>query len=632
MPRELSAALAEIIRSQEGFSDERALKTSSEEFRRRDGGLRRLEGLLGQHAQKNALTIGEENPQFDSGGGQGIASPVAWLRVFDSSAPKATQGWYLTVFFGPGGGGFYLSLSQGVNYGRTRKDGAKLVTKVRRRDDFPKNLMEPIDLGAGSKAKAYRDVTPLAKYFSLSQVEEMEDETFMDNMQDFSKYLQIVKKDFPQVSTGLEAEPRSWLIQYSPDQWDFDRFLADGNRELAFKVGQFLDQISVGDVVYMWKSGKNGGFVARGRISQPPVDGGNHEGTIRYYKGPVDEEEVRTRVMIEIDEELAQPISREQFREVAPDSLIFRSPQSSSPFTLTSREVKVIEALLRGEKTEEAMSLSALASELLLPEKWLGGIRDVLFKKKQVIFQGPPGTGKTFLAKSISRTITSPDRVTLVQFHSSYAYEDFVEGFRPSESNGTLIFEVKPGPLVQIAEKAISDPENTYVLIVDEINRANLAKVFGELYFLLEYRNEEISLQYGDAERLFSLPSNLLIVGTMNTADRSVASLDAAIRRRFAFIDLVPDREPVQNLLSAWLEANKKPAWISELLKIVNLGINDSRFKLGPSYFMVQDVEEDLENIWNYQILPQLHDVHFGDEKILSKYSFDTVKSQVDQK
>ena len=88
----------------------------------------------------------------------------------------------------------------------------------------------------------------------------------------------------------------------------------------------------------------------------------------------------------------------------------------------------------------------------------------------------------------------------------------------------------------------------------------------------------------------------------------------------------------MQNLLSAWLEANKKPAWISELLKIVNLGINDSRFKLGPSYFMVQDVEEDLENIWNYQILPQLHDVHFGDEKILSKYSFDTVKSQVDQK
>lgn len=291
--------------------------------------------------------------------------------------------------------------------------------------------------------------------------------------------------------------------------------------------------------------------------------------------------------------------------------------------------MKQIEAILKGERAVEATSLSELAGELLLPEEWLTTVRDVLLKKKQVIFQGPPGTGKTFLAKSISRTITSPDRVAVVQFHPSYAYEDFVEGFRPSESNGTLIFEVKPGPLVQLAERAIADPDKTYVLIVDEINRANLAKVFGELYFLLEYRNEEISLQYGDAERLFSLPSNLLIVGTMNTADRSVASLDSAIRRRFAFIDLVPDREPIHSLLRSWLERNKKPAWIAELLDIVNQGINDSRFKLGPSYFMVQDVEEDLENIWNYQVLPQLHDVHFGDEKVLAKYSFDTVLSQI---
>ena len=291
----------------------------------------------------------------------------------------------------------------------------------------------------------------------------------------------------------------------------------------------------------------------------------------------------------------------------------------------------MIEARLRGEKHESAVSLADLASELLLPEPWLASMREILMKKKQVILQGPPGTGKTFLAKAISRSITSPDRVAVVQFHPSYAYEDFVEGFRPSEANGTLIFEVKAGPLVQIAERAQADPENTYVLIIDEINRGNLAKVFGELYFLLEYRDEEISLQYGDTDRLFSLPSNLLLVGTMNTADRSVASLDAAIRRRFAFIDLVPDKEPVKGLLQRWLEEKGKPAWVGDFLDIVNKGINDSRFKLGPSYFMVQDIEDDLENVWNYQIMPQLHDVHFGDEKVLNKYTYESIETQVDK-
>ena len=631
MSNKVSEALSAIIRAQENFNDEKALKTSSEEFRLRDSGLKRLEVVLSDLAAEHSISIGDETPQFSSGGGMGIASPVAWLRIFDSTAPKATRGWYLTLFFPPGGGGFYFSLSQGANYGGTKKEGSKLVAKIRRRDDLPKELMEPIELGKGSKAKAYRDVTPLARYFSLSQIEQTSDSQYAETFAELVSYLQIVKKDFPVSALASEGPRRSWLIQYSPDQWDFDQFLADGHRELAFKVGQHLDQISEGDPIFMWRSGRNGGFVARGRISQPPVDGGNHEVTIRYYKQAVDVEEVRTRVLIEIDEKFDDPISKEEFRDMSPDSLIFRSPQSASPFTLSAAEVKMIEARLKGEKPESAVSLGDLATELLLPESWLASVREILIKKKQVIFQGPPGTGKTFLAKAISRSITSPDRVSVVQFHPSYAYEDFVEGFRPSEANGTLIFEVKAGPLVQIAERAQADPENTYVLIIDEINRGNLAKVFGELYFLLEYRDEEISLQYGDTDRLFSLPSNLLLVGTMNTADRSVSSLDAAIRRRFAFIDLVPDKEPVEGLLRRWLEEKGKPVWVADFLDIVNLGINDSRFKLGPSYFMVQDIEDDLENVWNYQILPQLHDVHFGDPKVLNKYTFESIETQVDK-
>ena len=152
-------------------------------------------------------------------------------------------------------------------------------------------------------------------------------------------------------------------------------------------------------------------------------------------------------------------------------------------------------------------------------------------------------------------------RSKLVQFHPSYTYEDFFEGFRPKEADsgtGALTFELTPGPFRLFAETAKANPTTSYILIIDEINRANLAKVFGELYFLLEYRDEAISLQYSPKEE-FTLPPNLFIIGTMNTADRSIARIDNAMRRRFAFIELDPRIPPVQGLLSRWLDKQKLP-------------------------------------------------------------------------
>ena len=176
---------------------------------------------------------------------------------------------------------------------------------------------------------------------------------------------------------------------------------------------------------------------------------------------------------------------------------------------------------------------SELARDLLYEEADLRTIARLLDDKRQVIFQGPPGTGKTYAARELARFLAGSDgHVTLVQFHPSYAYEDFVQGYRPTlTADGHAGFELRDGPLLKAAKAAAKNPGDKHFLIIDEINRGNLAKVLGELYFLLEYRDEEIQLQYSD--KLFSLPENLYIIGTMNTADRSIALVDLALRRRF---------------------------------------------------------------------------------------------------
>ena len=174
-----------------------------------------------------------------------------------------------------------------------------------------------------------------------------------------------------------------------------------------------------------------------------------------------------------------------------------------------------------------------------------------LNERKQVVLEGPPGTGKTFLVQHLLEACGVVEgQSALVQFHPTYSYEDFVEGFRPTattDGSGASL-SVTPGPLKRIADEARNAQGKPFVLVIDEINRANIAKVFGELYFLLEYRDSEIELLYSEGER-FSLPDNLFIIGTMNTADRSIALLDAAMRRRFVFLSMDTD-EPA--LAACW--------------------------------------------------------------------------------
>ncbi|MFD3683905.1 AAA family ATPase [Nocardiopsis sp. NPDC058631] len=266
------------------------------------------------------------------------------------------------------------------------------------------------------------------------------------------------------------------------------------------------------------------------------------------------------------------------------------------------------------EPTEE------FAKSVFVDREWLSECVDLLREKPQLVLYGPPGTGKTYLAQELARHLTGdrPENVQLVQFHPSYSYEDFFEGYRPhpGDSERPSGFTLTHGPLRSLANAARKHPGEPFVLIIDEINRGHLAKVFGELYYLLEYRNRSVRLLYGsEADPGFDLPRNLLIIATMNTADRSIALVDTAMRRRFWFAELHPSAEPVASVLRQWLRHHELPETAALLLDELNSRIDDRDFRIGPSYLMRPSAHTDrgLDRVWRHQVLPLLEEHHYGD-------------------
>jgi 5-methylcytosine-specific restriction protein B len=275
----------------------------------------------------------------------------------------------------------------------------------------------------------------------------------------------------------------------------------------------------------------------------------------------------------------------------------------------------------------------ALADQLLTDKVWLDDVVELLRQRQQLIFYGPPGTGKTYLATRLAEHLTERHAVTLVQFHPSYTYEDFFEGFRPEPTeDGSLRFRLRPGPFRRLADDAREHPGTAYILVIDEINRGNLAKIFGEMYFLLEYRDQRISLQYSQ-EGDFTLPRNLYVIGTMNTADRSIALVDAAMRRRFAFVELHPAKPPVDGLLRRWLSSKGYDEAPANLLDRLNERLADADYAIGPSYLMRDEIYESpndgLQRVWQYDILPLLVEHHYADRvDVADRYGLDSLRTK----
>ena len=276
----------------------------------------------------------------------------------------------------------------------------------------------------------------------------------------------------------------------------------------------------------------------------------------------------------------------------------------------------------------EPCGLAALADELLFDVEFLREVETLLEDKRQVIFQGPPGTGKTFAARKLAACLAGArERVRLVQFHPSYAYEDFVQGYRPALTDGQPGFALRGGPLLDAAARARDEPDARHFLVIDEINRGNLGKVFGELYFLLEYRGEKMRLQYSGEP--FSLPPNLYVVGTMNTADRSIALVDLALRRRFHFVEFHPGEPPVLGLLRRWLEKHAPGmAWVADVVDRANGKLDDRQAAIGPSFFMKPGLDEDaVRRIWKHNVLPYVEERLAGEHDRLADFELDRLRA-----
>jgi len=297
--------------------------------------------------------------------------------------------------------------------------------------------------------------------------------------------------------------------------------------------------------------------------------------------------------------------------------------------------VKELAALFAGESIEEVeksyptYTREDFLSEVYIPEDEYDKLVGILSLKKNIILQGAPGVGKTFIAKRLAFSmmgIKDIERVMMVQFHQSYSYEDFIMGFRPS----SVGFELKRGAFYNFCKKAEIDSENDYFFVIDEINRGNLSKIFGELFMLIENDKRGLSLQLLYSDEVFSVPKNIYIIGMMNTADRSLAMLDYALRRRFAFFEIKPGfttegfREYRMDLGNERFD--KLITCVEDLNNVI---ANDESlgegFCIGHSYFcnlMPETIDDQvLSGIIEYELIPLLKEYWFDESEKVRDWS-----------
>lgn len=397
-------------------------------------------------------------------------------------------------------------------------------------------------------------------------------------------------------------ETKYWIFQGNPAIYKIKEALKE-NALKTWAVNAHKNEIKIGDKIILWVTGEKSGCYALCSVLSDVIQIENDINEEKYYIDK-SKNELQPRVEISIDFNFSEnPVSKYELKQYNEFNNFIGGNQGTN-FKATKDQYDKIKYLyfLRESNLEESVF-----------NKYL----KIINRKKQVIFQGAPGTGKSYLADIFAKyLIDNPNtQLEVIQFHSSYSYEDFIQGYRPTE-NGS--FTLKNGVFLKFCEEAEKEPDKAFVILIDEINRGNLSKIFGELLYVLEYREKKIKLTYSPSTH-FSIPNNIFIHGTMNTADRSLAMVDYALRRRFSFITLRTDYEIITKILEkkkCKLDINILVKNIENLNKQIvdNLSLGKG-FEIGHSYF-IKDENLDiykLRSIWDYDICPLLEEYFIED-------------------
>lgn len=414
------------------------------------------------------------------------------------------------------------------------------------------------------------------------------------------------KQETPSVQNywWLVANPKIWSITGMKigEEQSYSLYNENGHKRNVFQ--NFLDA-KAGDIVLGYESSPTKQVVCLLTISK------ENDGEELYFK---------------MTEKLPTPIDFSTLRNTPGlEKMEYMRNQQGSFFKVTADEFDIIMELVRGEnplpKTEanEPYTEKKFLEEVFVTENDFYKLRNLLLRKKNLILQGAPGVGKTFAARRLAYAIMGEkddSRVMQVQFHQNYSYEDFVMGYKPNENGG---FDMKYGVFRKFCTRAAVDKEHKYFFIIDEINRGNLSKIFGELLMLIEsdYRDKPIQLSYND--ETFAVPSNIYIIGMMNTADRSLAMIDYALRRRFSFFEMKPgfETDAYNNYILGW-SSQKLRSLINAIIELNKVITNDdslgSGFCIGHSYLCNFDNGYDLGSIVEYDIIPMLREYWFDND------------------
>lgn len=410
---------------------------------------------------------------------------------------------------------------------------------------------------------------------------------------------------------GIPWEELGDLREYSSKD-EMVEFLKDYHntnytyKNFALAAWEFANEMKVGDVIFV-KTGRNK-LLGKGIVKS------DYYNDLEYEEYP-NQREVDWINNVDID--IKENFATKTLTNISPYTEFIKSLND-----YFVEETPIIEMKYPEYSKEKFLE------EVYINEKDYNTLVQVLKKKKNIILQGAPGVGKTFIAKRLAYSLLgekNQEKVKVVQFHQSYSYEDFIEGFRPS-SDGKG-FEIKKGSFYLFCKEASEDLDKDYYFIIDEINRGNLSKIFGELFMLIENdkRGNELQLLYSDEK--FKVPANVYIIGMMNTADRSLALLDYALRRRFAFFDIKP------GFITDGFIKYKNTLGSSVFEKVINVieEINKEieedetlgkGFCIGHSYFCnVENVENELPDIIDFEILPLLEEYWYDDKAKVDRWA-----------